>query len=176
MTSFADIIINAIEKVAEHQSLEFMFFQNIKTRDIHPKCLNSYLAGISSLYAGFMDEGLNVDDDECIVKHLKNFEAFNEIRCNDHFFEVVDKIRDAKAKESRPASPSIPQVLQDGNTEPLKISKEDLIYNSYYLQIEPFIKILRSYGWYPWGDKFDGDELYPIIGSLSPPKSQIMGQ
>ena len=122
--SFADIICNAIQEVADYESNYFEIYINDKT--ITPKYLNSYLASKSELYIGFKNEGYNVEDDKDIINCLKDFETFNKITNADEFLSMCNKMKE----------------LRNKNNEFI----ENMIYNVYYLLIRPFIYILRHEG------------------------------
>ena len=94
--------------------------------NINVRYLNSYLSSISYLYKGFSDEGLNIYEDEDIIKNIKKFEIFNKI-------DNYDKLNNL-----------LLTIIELYKYEPNNEFIQDMIYNMYYLQIKECIEILTK--------------------------------
>ena len=89
-----------------------------------PKNLNPFLANLSELYNGFHEEGLDIINDEEIIKNMKDFDNFNKINNTKELNKIIKIIID----------------LNKCGIENEFI--DSLIYNINYLQLKECIEIL----------------------------------
>ena len=111
--------LNKIIKIVKHEN------QKIK-----PKNLNSFFANISELYKGYEKEKLDIENDDDIIKHIKDFENFNKINDVRKFNELIKLIIDYS------------KFLNVYENEYFN----NIIYNINYLQLKPYIEVLTKYG------------------------------
>ena len=96
---------------------------------IKSKNLNSFFANISELYKGFIKE-YDVENDDDIIKHVKDFNNFNKINDINEFNHIIELIIDYS------------KFLNVYENEYFN----NIIYNINYLQLKPYIEILAKYG------------------------------
>ena len=101
---------------------------NHEIRKIKPKNLNPFFANISELYKGYKSEKLDVENDDDIIKHIKDFDNFNKFNV-EKFNKLIELIIDYS------------KFLNIYENEYFN----NIIYNINYLQLKPYIKVLAKY-------------------------------